>query len=64
MATIVGREDELRSLRAFLGQAREAIERQQIETANDRLHRTQYNIQEHMLTHDTSEDVGRQLESL
>jgi len=48
----------------FLGQAREAIERQEIETANDRLHRTQDIIQELMLTLDTSVDVGRQLESL
>lgn len=48
----------------FLGQAREAIERQEIETANDRLHRTQDIIQELMLTLDTSVNVGRQLEAL
>lgn len=48
----------------FLQQAKEAIEKEEIERANDRLGRVQDIVQELMMTLDTSLEIGQQLEQL
>lgn len=48
----------------FLNQARQAIVQEEIEIANDRLHRVQDILQELAMTLDTSLEIGQQLEKL